>query len=241
MKSFYTGAILILFVSFSLNAQVSPIFTPSDAIIGGELQPTEFVEGVAGTLQSTNNWPNPENPSDAINGVGQKHLNFIRENAGFIVTPAGGASVANQMQLWTANDVEARDPASYEIYGTNSAIGSSPFPLTNFTLISSGSLSLPASRNPGGLNVLDVMNSQTLSFANTTSYTSYMIVFPTVKDPTNANSMQIAEVQLFGNVNPSAAVPTLSQWGMIILGLLMAIFAVSFSIKRSTKFQAVKQ
>jgi hypothetical protein len=42
-----------------------------------------------------------------------------------------------------------------------------------------------------------MVQGEAVSFANTTSYASYRIVFPTVKDAAAANSMQIAGIQLF--------------------------------------------
>ena len=40
-------------------------------------------------------------------------------------------------------------------------------------------------------------NSFTASFSNTDAYTSYMILFPTIKNAATANGMQVAEVELF--------------------------------------------
>lgn len=231
----------ILFFSPALIAQITPIFAPGDPIVGGELQVTQFEEGVAGFVVPGNNWPGGEAPEFAIDGFGQKYLNFIKENGGFVVTPTAGATIATTLQLWTANDAEERDPASYEIYGTNVVLGAAPFPIADFTLIASGGLSLPGSRNDGAANPLDVINSQTINFSNSTSYTSYMIIFPTVKDAQIANSMQIAEVQLFSGTAPPADVPTLGQWGIIILGLLMIIFAISFVSNPSPKLQLKTQ
>lgn len=75
--------------------------------------------GVAGTAGDTNNWPANESPDHAIDGVGQKYLNFGREDSRFIVTPSSGSSVVTSLKFWTANDAEPRDPASYELWGTN--------------------------------------------------------------------------------------------------------------------------
>jgi hypothetical protein len=45
-----------------------------------------------GFVQPGNNWPVGEPPSAAIDGAGQKYLNFGKENTGFVVTPAAGTS-----------------------------------------------------------------------------------------------------------------------------------------------------
>lgn len=186
------------------TAQAASIFAPGDTIFGGANDGVNFVVGVAGTAATVNNWPAGEPPSAAIDGVGQKYLNFAELNTGILTTPSfngGGGSIVTSMTLWAANDAVERDPASYEVYGTNAVIGGTgPFAMSTFSLISSGELALPASRNAGGAAILDPVNSQTVTFANSSSYTSYLVLFPTVKTPASANSMQIAEIQLDGVV-----------------------------------------
>ena len=53
--------------------------------------------------------------------------------------------------------------------------------------------------------------------ANATSYSTYVVVFPTVKDSPAANSMQIAEVQL----NDAAGAPLFSPNSSIVGGQLI--------------------
>ncbi|HUF63502.1 MAG TPA: PEP-CTERM sorting domain-containing protein [Verrucomicrobiales bacterium] len=196
------------------------IFAPGDTIFGGASDGTDFVVGVAGTAATVNNWPAGESPDHAIDGVGQKYLNFAEVNTGFLVTPAfngGNGSIVTGMTLWTANDAVDRDPASYALYGSNEVFsGGGPFALTSFSLISSGDLALPATRNAGGAAALDPANSQTVGFANTNLYTSYLVLFPTVKNEA-ANSMQIAEVQLDGVVPEPGALALLSVGGLALL------------------------
>ena len=179
------------------------IFTPGDRILGGVIANNNFEVGTSGGLGGINNWPANEGPEFAIDGVGQKYLNFAEFNSGVLVTPSGGLSVATSMTLWTANDAIPRDPASYELYGTTADVtGTGPFALDQFTLISSGDLALPDSRNEGGNTDLDDSNSQDVFLSNSNAYTSYLLVFPTVKDSNSANSMQIAEIQLGGEFGP---------------------------------------
>jgi MYXO-CTERM domain-containing protein len=174
---FFLGAIALISISSHAHAA---------AINVGILGP--FNDG-------TNNWPGAEPPEAAIDGAGQKYLNFAEFNTGVIVTP--GSSTATSMTLTTANDAPERDPANYVLMGSNASfIGSGPFDTADFTLISSGGLALPLTRNAGGLVTLDPANQQTVSFSNSTAYSSYLIYFPTVRDPAAANSMQIAEIQL---------------------------------------------
>jgi MYXO-CTERM domain-containing protein len=139
------------------------------------------------------------NPGDAvlgidattITGLQSKYLNFGENNSGVIVTPAAGPKVVTSLQITTAGDAVERDPAAYEIYGTNAAITSAENSRGTgeaWTLISSGALTLPAER---------LTEAAAIAFANTTAYSSYKILFPTVKDATVANSMQISGIQLF--------------------------------------------
>ena len=141
------------------------------------------------------------NPGDTILAVDEsprfnsetKYLNFGGENSGFIITPEAGSKVITGFQITTANDFEDRDPASYELYGTNDAIVSednSQGDGENWTLISSGDLSLPGER---------LTEDEIISFANAAAYTSYRMVFPSLKDPgeNNDNSMQIATIEFF--------------------------------------------
>ena len=124
--------------------------------------------------QTDSFYPFGERPSEAIDGLktsGSKHLNFGREGSGIIVTPSYGASVINAIQLTTANDTEARDPSLYEIYGTNMSIVSLDNSLGTaeaWTLITSGSMTLPIARSTDG----DVY-----TFDNSSSYTSYNRAF----------------------------------------------------------------
>lgn len=144
------------------------------------------------TPQGNSSYPAGESPSHALDGnPSTKYLNFGEQNSGLIITPVSGASIVRSMRLTTANDAADRDPASYQIYGTNSPITSvdnSTGLAENWTLISSGTLSLPGTRLTDGPLV---------SFANSTSYTSYKILFPTVKNAGGANSMQVADIRLY--------------------------------------------
>jgi len=141
---------------------------------------------------SASSSPGNEQAFHGIDGnFSTKYLNFAKLNTGFIVTPSSGDSVVRSISLATANDAIPRDPSSYILYGTNDAILSTDHSLGNsedWTEIASGDLSLPDSRNTPGTVV---------NFPNARAYSSYRLVFPTVKDAGSANSMQIAEVQFF--------------------------------------------
>ena len=180
-----------------------------------------FQVGTDGFEIPGNNWPPAESPDHAIDGVGQKYLNFGQVNTGFAVAPSVGSSAANSIKFWAANDAIPRDPASYELWGTNEAIPAeiNPgdiFPLDLYTPISVGDIMLPDSRNAGGDAPLDDANSYTAEFDNSAEYTSYLVIFPTIKDLASANSMQIAEVQLFSSGDPIFAPGDAIVGGQII-------------------------
>jgi hypothetical protein len=218
MKSLIAStSVLGLALAASISAHAASIFTPGDPVLGGASDGTNFNVGVAGTAGGVNNWPPNEPPTAAIDGAGQKYLNFFELNTGILVTPSfngGNGSVVTSMTLWTANDAVERDPTSYQVLGTNVPIaGGGPFPLSDFTEISSGGLALPATRNAGGTAPLLPANSQTVTFTNSTSYKSYLVLFPTVTNSASANSMQIAEIQLDG------VVPEPATAGLAVLSL----------------------
>ena len=145
-------------------------------------------------------YPTTERPLEAIDGLmtsGSKYLNFAREGTGLIVTPGQGPSIVTSFQIWTANDVTARDPSAYQIYGTNDPITSadnSDGSAENWTLITSGTLTLPDLRNVAGDEIF---------FANGTAWRSYKIIFTDNKGPdTGANSIQFAELIFNGTIVP---------------------------------------
>ena len=140
-------------------------------------------------VPSSTNSPPGQSVTNAIdNQRGTKYLNFDKLNAGFTVTPGVGTTIVTGIGLTSANDAPERDPASYRLEGSNDGAA--------FTLISQGAVPPFSGR----------FVRQVFLFANTTQYRLYRVAFPTVADPTNANSVQIAEVELLGEVvsGPSA-------------------------------------
>ncbi len=153
-----------IFFAAPVNAQ---LFGPGDPVLAIDTDVTV-----------TSDYPNFEGPSSVTDqNAGTKYLNFGQAGTGFIATPVFGSSTIQSLQLTTANDAEERDPASYELYGTNDPITSADNSFgdqENWTLISSGALTLPPERQTPGPIV---------DFANATAYTSYKLIFPTVKNP----------------------------------------------------------
>jgi hypothetical protein len=143
-------------------------------------------------------YPGNESPGKVIDGaVDTKYLNFGKANSGLIMTPGIGSTIVDGFQITTANDWPERDPATWALYGTNDAIVSGDNTEGNgesWTLIASGDVALPADRLTLGPLV---------SFANSVEYSSYKMLFPTLKNADATNSMQIAELQLYGVPEPA--------------------------------------
>ena len=177
-----------------LGLLVSPVLgaeliAPGDTIIAIDAdEPLSFSD-----------YPEGEAPGFLLDGdVNTKYLNFggwSRYNTGFIVTPSVGSSTVQSFQISTANDSPERDPVSYRLYGTNDAISSadnSTGLAENWTLIDSGALTLPDDRMVAGSIV---------NINNTSSFTSYKMTFPEIKNGYNGGLMQISEVDFFDGLD----------------------------------------
>lgn len=111
-----------------------------------------------------------------------------------------------------------RDPASYELYGTNDPITSEQNSNSNgaeaWTLISAGLLDLPGAIPSGGGD--DFRLTETLiPIGASESYASYRLIFPTVKSASTANSMQIADIQFYTVPEPSAMLLALGAMALL--------------------------
>jgi len=160
-----------------------PILTPGDPIIAFD----------SDGMVTNSSYPAAEAPINVLDGnPATKYLNFGGGGSGFIVTPILGGSLVQSFTLTTANDSAGRDPATWEIYGTNDAIASvdnSTGLAESWTLIGSGSVELPADRLTLG---------PVVSVENTNLYTSYKMVYPTTK---SASLMQVADVAFYMTAN----------------------------------------
>jgi len=158
--------------------------------------PTGLSEGPKSAIDATTDW---------------KYLNFGEINSGFIVTPSIGPSTLDSFQITTANDSPERDPTIWMLYGTNDPITSadnSAGTSETWKLIAGGSVDLPSDRNTLG-PILEICN-------QAEAYTSYRMLFTSVKDAAAANSMQIAEIQFYGVPEPA----TVCLLGLGCLALL---------------------
>ncbi len=158
----------------------------SHNVVGDVTGPDDTIVGIP----NDGDWPGGETPNLCIdNNDLTKYLHFKGETepSGIQVTPAVGASVVTGLTLTSANDAPPRDPGSFELSGSNDGV--------TYEVIAAG-------------DVVDfigeaewprfTLNATEITFENTVAYTHYQLMFPTVRDAGNANSMQIAEIELLG-------------------------------------------
>jgi hypothetical protein len=172
--------------------------------------PLLIVNGINQGDSSSGPPPAGEVESHVIDDLGQKYLNFLDLNSGFKVTPSANPLnlPVTGLNLYTANDAVERDPASFILFGSNGTLAAG-----QWDVIASGNLALPSARNAAGIVIPPTGNSsaafQQILFSNTSSYTHYQLIFPTLKDAAAANSMQIGEVEILVSMVPEPAISSL--------------------------------
>ena len=163
--------------------------------------PADTVTLVGGTT------PGAEGVEHAIDNDTAKYLNFGTDgdqNAPFVgpvgltVTLANGPAVVTGLRVYTANDATDRDPIDFKLEGSSDG--------TNFATVASGALSLPLTRNASGqaIDPLTLANEE-VNFSNSAGYATYRLTFANVRNNTNANSMQIGEIELLGAAGAGSA------------------------------------
>lgn len=178
---------------------------PGNSIIGGQMIGGVFVPATEGTpAGNANMYPADGKPSFTIdNNLSTKYRNFGELNTGFVVTVS--LTLVTRLDLGTANNAPERDPLTFTLEGTTGD------PLTGiYTLIASGSTGFENDpwRQTG------VISS---TFPAVGAFTSYRLIFPTVRNSATADSMQIGEVALSGVAAPEPSI--LSLLGISALGL----------------------
>jgi hypothetical protein len=127
-------------------------------------------------------------------------------NVGFTTTPSVGSSIARAIRLYTANDAQARDPASVVVDG--SIDGGN----TWVNILPQQGVALPAARNNGpsvAPNPLTQAFQELNFYSNTVAYTSYRVTFPTVFSTSGNTLAQIGEVEILGQ-SLNTAPPSIS-------------------------------
>ncbi|HEC03987.1 MAG TPA: hypothetical protein ENI81_10675, partial [Phycisphaerales bacterium] len=173
-----------------LNMVMSDVTGPGDVVKGVPDEPRDG--DIAG-------WPDGEYPWMTLDDdTSTKFLHFRGDVSptGFVVEPAMGPTIVTGLTFTTANDDYGRDPTSFEVYGSNESID--------------GPYELIAAGDVVDFMQADVwprftMNATPITFPNMVAYKYYQVLFPTVRDVSAANSMQIGEVELLG-VLPTANV-----------------------------------
>nr|MBC8468673.1 LamG domain-containing protein [Planctomycetota bacterium] len=164
-----------------------------DDVLGADVTAAgDVVKGVPDEPRdgSVAGWPDGEYPGLAVDDdVSTKFLHFKGEvePTGFVVEPASGASIVTGLTFTTANDATERDPVSFELSGSNDSIDGP------YELIASGDI-VDFAQDEAWPRF--TMNVTPITFDNNVAYKYYQVMFPTVRDPGSANSMQIAEVEL---------------------------------------------
>ncbi len=132
-------------------------------------------------VPTSSNSPGNEGVVNAVdNSSSTKYLNFDKLNAGFTVTLSAGSKVVVGLRLTSANDAPERDPTSYVLSGSNDGQA--------WTEVARGSIPDFTGR----------FFTVAVSFTNTTAYSEYRLLFPTVRNAASAVAMQIAEVEFLG-------------------------------------------
>jgi hypothetical protein len=166
---------------------------PGDAIVG---VPND---GLRIPGDNSFGWPATELPEYIIDDqILTKYLHFKGETepTGIRVTPSVGPTLVTGISLTSANRREDRDPIEWELSGSNDSI-SGPY-----TLIASGTVDDFAGAEPWPRHT---KNETPIKFANNVEYKHYQLMFPAVREPDRANSMQISEIELLTPVFTSDA------------------------------------
>jgi hypothetical protein len=105
------------------------------------------------------------------------------------------------LRVYPGQDAAANDPNGYKLEGSNDGG-------TTYTLLASGPLSLPLTRNSTALPV-DPINAwaQEILLSNARGFTTYRLTFPGVVDPSTASYLEVGQIELLGVPRVGVAEP----------------------------------
>jgi hypothetical protein len=149
-------------------------------------------------IASSDNSPGSEGVANAIDGQPTKYLNFDTANnttpSGFVVTPSVGATLVTGLTMQSANDAVGRDPLSITLEGSNDEAPT--WDTGNWeTIYENAAIPSWVETFPGD----DRFQTQQFSFDNNKPFLHYRWTTILLQEDTQ-NSMQIAEVELLGDV-----------------------------------------
>jgi hypothetical protein len=175
----------------------------------GSLMQLPIPSAIAGIdIDGNSASPYNEGPANAFDGNGQtKYLNFGQAGSGLEFSYLRPTKIGSFV-LTTANDEVGRDPASYSLYGFNSAT-------KKWDLVASGAVSLPLQRLAPG---------EAISIGNGGYFSKYRLVFPAVRG-NYANSMQIADASFYGAQQNTAIISSPADDNVFGLGEVISITA----------------
>ena len=213
MKRLFLAITLLTQCALSEMHAQTDVTSPGDLITGGQMSGGVFVPATQGMpVGNANMFPANGKPAFAIdNDVSRSYRNFGVVFTGFVVTPAFnhtlGGTFVTRLDFATGSDAPERDPLTFTLEGTNGD------PLTGtYTLIASGSTGFDT--DPGR----STYTSST--FPAVGAFTSYRLIFPTVRNSATADSMQVGDVGLVGQAVPEPSI--VSLLGLSAIGLMGA-------------------
>ena len=187
------GMICILCCCVTASVLVSPVYSgditaPGNPIIG---------------IPDNGNWPGTQSPSAVIDGnINTEYIHYDGDSvpSGFAVTPRASQSTVYAISFTTGGGASSCDPKKFSLYGSNDAV-----------LAVSGSWTPIIENFSTYMSTTRHFTGNPINFINTVAYTHYKVMFPDIRNPASADSMQIAEVELIGDTVMSI---TDSQFGL---------------------------
>ena len=135
-------------------------------------------------------WPGSESPLKALDNdieTNYRHKKGEDQPTGFVVNPSK-KKVVNRLTFTTADDAPERDPVAFEFYGSDGDTYTGPW-----TLIASGTIDDFNQETPWPRMA---KNETPVVFDNDVAYKNYKLLITEVRDADEADSMQLAEVEL---------------------------------------------